>query len=363
MIQSWTLSRYLGKQYLLWFIVFLGALTGIIFLFEVAELLRRATDLPDTTFGIILRMGCYKLPETIERILPFVVLFSGMFTFWRLTRNQELVIARAAGVSAWQFLAPALTVTLLFGWFNVTLVNPVGAAMNARYKNMEAHYLHRSASLELTGAGLWLRQSEGDRYYLLHADHVNMQPLKLTPLIVFVYDANHKYLGRIDAPEGVLQDSYWEINDAWFNWDSKPPEHQDHFRLDTTLTIEKIQESMAAPNTISFWQLPAFIRALRAIGLPPARHELQFQSLLAEPFLLCAMVFFAAAFSLRLSRRGGILNAMMAGIFTGSLVFSLNNVVTALGANQTLPIVLAAWAIPLTALAAGNAALLYLEDG
>ena len=53
---------------------------------------------------------------------------------------------------------------------------------------------------------------------------------------------------------------------------------------------------MAAPNTISFWELPAFIRALKAIGLPPTQHELQFQDLLSQPVLLGAMVFFAAAF-------------------------------------------------------------------
>ena len=363
MIRSWTLSRYLGRQYLLWFLVFLGGLSGIIFLFEIAELLRRAADLPEATFGVILQMGCYKLPDTIEKILPFVVLFSGMFTFWRLTRSQELVIARAAGVSAWQFLAPALLITLLFGWFNVTLLNPVGAAMNARYKDMEAHYLNRTTSLELTGAGLWLRQKEGDLHYLLHADHVDVNPMTLVPVIAFIYDEHDRYLGRIDAPKAVLSENYWTMENAWFNWKDQAPEHQDLFRLNTTLTLDKIQESMAPPNTISFWKLPEFIQALRAIGLPPARHELQFQMLLAEPWLLCAMIFFAAAFSLRLGRFGGILNAMMAGIFTGSFIFAMNNVVTALGANQTLPVALAAWAMPLMALAGGNAALLYLEEG
>ena len=54
---------------------------------------------------------------------------------------------------------------------------------------------------------------------------------------------------------------------------------------------------------------------------------------------------------------------ILAGIVIGSTVFTLNNVVIALGANQTLPVILAAWAIPLAAMAAGNAALLYLEDG
>lgn len=112
MIESLTLFRYLGRQYMIWFFAFLFGLMGIIYLFEVAELMRRAGDLAEVTLGVVLRMGAYKLPDTIEKVLPFVVLFSGMFTFWRLTRNQELVIARASGVSAWQFLAPALFVTL-----------------------------------------------------------------------------------------------------------------------------------------------------------------------------------------------------------------------------------------------------------
>ena len=363
MIRGFTLSRYLAKQYTIWFFAFFFGLTGIIYLFEIAELMRRTSEVSGATLGVVLRMGAYKLPETIQKILPFVVLFSGMFTFWRLTRSQELIIARAAGVSAWQFLAPPLLVTLAFGMINLTLINPVGASMTARYQQLEAKYLKGGPQLELTGAGLWLRQEEADRNYLLHADQVSLDPLTLQPLIIFIYDKNHTYLGRADAPKGVLEGNTWVVPDAWFNWDDQPAVHEDEFRLKTTLTLEKIQESMAAPNTISFWSLPRFIGALRSIGLPSTHHELKLQSLLAEPIMLCAMVFFAAAFSLRLNRRGGILNAMMAGMLVGSIVFSFNNLVTALGANQTLPVILAAWTIPILSLIGGQATLLYLEDG
>lgn len=363
MMRGWTLAGYLGQQYLLWFLAFFAGLTGIIYLFEAAELMRRTSDIANATLPIVLRMAAYKLPDTISKILPFVVLFSGLFTFWRLTRSQELIIARAAGISAWQFLAPALLVTLVFSCVNVTLFNPLGASLTTKYQTMEARYLKRGPSLELTGAGLWLRQDEGDRHYLLHADQVSLHPLTLRPVIVFVYDSGHTYLGRIDAPSAVLEGQTWVLSNAWFNWDNQPAILKDEYRFETSLTLEKIQESMAPPNTISFWHLPRFIRALRSVGLPPARHELKLQMLLAEPLLLCSMVFFAAAFSLRLNRQGGILNAMMAGIFVGSLVYSLNNVVTALGSNQTLPVTVAAWIIPLMAVVAGQATLLYLEDG
>lgn len=363
MIRGWTLALYLGRQYMVWFLTFLLGLTSIIYLFEVAELMRRSADLTDATFGVVLRMGAYKLPDTIEKILPFVVLFSGMFSFWKLTKSQELIVARAAGVSAWQFLAPALIFTLLFGIINVTLINPLGASMISRYEDMEAKYLKRGTSLELTGAGLWLRQEKDDLRYLLHADQISINPLTLRPLIVFIYNKSGTYLGRIDAPKAVLKDNAWSISGAWFNWEYEKPYFKEQFLLETSLTLEKIQESMAKPNTISFWKLPTFIRVLKSIGLPTERHELQLQTLLAQPILLCAMVFFAAAFSLRLNRGGGVLNAMMFGILIGSLIFSLNNVVSALGTNQTLPILLSAWSIPLAALISGLATLLYLEDG
>ena len=75
------------------------------------------------------------------------------------------------------------------------------------------------------------------------------------------------------------------------------------------------------------------------------------------------MVFFAAIFSLRMNRHGNILPMIVSGLVLGLAVFVLNNVVTALGANQVLPVIPAAWAIPLVALSLSNTALLYLEDG
>lgn len=362
MISRWTLGAYLARQYLLWFCVFLGTLASIIYLFEVAELARRAAH-SDIAFDILLRMGLYKLPETIEHVLPFVVLFSGMFTFWRLTRNQELTIARTAGLSAWQFLAPALLVTLVFSGLNLSVINPLGAHFSNRFKQLEMRYLEHAPLMELTGAGLWLRQRDDGHRYLIHADHVKADPMTLTPVIIFIFDPQDHYQGRIDAPSAILRDGYWEMDGGWINMDQKAPQAVEHYHLATSLTLDKIQESMAPPNTISFWELPAFIEALRSIGLPPVRHELEFQSLLAQPVLLCAMVFFAALFSLRMSRRGHIMETVLLGAILGISVFVLNNIVAALGANQNLPVMLAAWGIPLAALSLSNAVLLHMEDG
>ncbi len=363
MIKSWVLYRYFGKHFLIWFLVFLTGLAGIIYLFEVAELFRRAADAQNVGLGLVLKMGLYKLPETVERILPFVVLFASIYSFWRLTLTQELIIARSAGVSVWQFMMPALAVTMMFGLINVMILNPIGAVLNGRYRDLDQRFLQHAPSIELTGAGLWLRQNDATHHYLLHADSVDLNPLRLWPLILFVYDQNNQYVGRIDSSLATLTDNQWKINAGWANWHDKPSEYINGYSLPTTLSQSRIQESMAPPNTISFWELPKFIHALKTIGLPSTLHLLAYHSLLAQPLLLVCMIYIAAAFVLRLNRRSAAMRLIVGAILCGITLFMLNSVVNALGTNQSLPIALAAWAIPLSGLILGNAALLHLEDG
>src|SRR5439155_3622012 len=133
----------------------------ITFLLDYIELIRRGGAKIQATLGLLLEMAAFKLPHTAQEVLPFAVLFGTMLAFWRLTRNNELVIARAAGVSAWQFLTPAVLVALLIGIISVTVFNPVASEMEAAYEKIESRVLRQgSDQLSLSKAGLWLRQSD-----------------------------------------------------------------------------------------------------------------------------------------------------------------------------------------------------------
>ena len=82
---------------------------------EVLELMRKASSRPDVTFQLVMQMAVLKFPHTLQKLTHFAALFGGMFTFWRLSRSSELVVARASGVSVWQFLAPAVVVAVSIG--------------------------------------------------------------------------------------------------------------------------------------------------------------------------------------------------------------------------------------------------------
>ena len=105
-----TFSLYLGRQFLMGIGFVLVILMALIFLIDVVELLRRASGRGVASFGLVLGMAVLNLPALTQKVLPVATLFGAIVTFSRLTRSHELIVARAAGVSVWQFLTPALVI-------------------------------------------------------------------------------------------------------------------------------------------------------------------------------------------------------------------------------------------------------------
>ncbi len=365
MYSSATFSRYIGRQFVTWFVLLLLIFLSLILLLDTVELMRRAGSKPDITAQVLFQMALLKLPETGQQVFPFVILFAGMFTFWRLTRSAELVVARAVGVSAWQFLTPVLVAALLIGVIKITLVNPIAAVFITKYDQLQSKYLkQRSSTLDISKAGLWLRQiGEGDEQYFIHAEAANPNTLELRNVMVLLYKDENTYLGRVDAPSANLKNGRWELNDAQVNRPKQDPEEMDTYVIPTELDMKTIEESFAPPDTISFWNLPHFIHTLEMTGFPTTRHRLHYDTLLSQPLLLCAMVLFAAAFSLRLPRRGGAMLMVTGGVLTGFVLFMATDIVKTLGMSETIPVLMAAWMPTGISLLIGVAVMLHLEDG
>ena len=56
----------------------------------------------------VVQTSLFRVPQMLERLMPFCVLVAAMSCYLNLSRRLELVVARSAGVSAWQFLIPAI---------------------------------------------------------------------------------------------------------------------------------------------------------------------------------------------------------------------------------------------------------------
>ena len=364
---SLTLSLYIARQFAVAFATVLAVILGVILLFDVIELIRRAASRNEIDFWVLMGMALLKLPQMMHTILPFAVMIGAMVTFWRLTRTHELVVARSAGISVWQFLTPVLAAVLAIGIFEITAFNPLAAAMYARFDKMQNEVLQgRTNAFDLSEVGLWLREGDEREQKVVHAEDVRQEglTLNLRDVHIFLYEGVDHFSRRLYARSGRLADGTFELSDVWRMESGKPATFLPELRLPTELTLERVHDNFASPETMSFWQLPAFISFFEKAGFAATKHRMYLQSLLASPLLYCAMVLVAAIFSLKPNMRsGGLLRRVGGGVAAGFAIYFFSKVVYAFGLSATLPQSLAAWSPALVAGLIGITGLLHLEDG
>ncbi|MEM6492109.1 MAG: LPS export ABC transporter permease LptG [Pseudomonadota bacterium] len=358
-----TLDRYIAAVFLRQFLYVFLAVTAVILLIDVIELLRRGAG-KDVAFGEIMTLAALRAPHLAEKVAVFAVLFGALSSFFRLTRSQELIVARSSGVSAWRFLAPVLLAAAFIGVVGTTAFNPIASATLARFERIAAAVFDgRADAIVVSDKGLWLRQTLPDGHAVIYARSVSPGGVTLETATVFRFDDEERFVERLDADKGELTPGRWRFDGVTRTAPGQAPEVLARVDVPTDLTVAGIQESFAAPETMSFWALRDFTKALEAAGFSGHRHSLQWHRLVSAPLFMCAMVMIAASFSLRLSRRGGTGKMVLFGILSGFAFYLFSNIVYALGLSGTVPAALAAWTPPGVSLMIGSAAILHLEDG
>jgi lipopolysaccharide export system permease protein len=357
-----TFSRYMTRKFLAAVGgTFLGTF-GLVLIVDFVEQLRRVEDASRAPAHLVALLTLYRVPAFIEIVLPFAVLVGAMLCFLGLSRKLELVVARAAGLSAWQFLAPAVTVALLLGVFAAAVYNPVASDFRERSVRLESALFGRALYSEAR-TNFWLRQATPTGQAVINAASATDRGQRLTGISVLVYGTDNQFRERIDAETAELGNGHWLLHKARVTPVGSEPVKHETYRLTTELTAEQVRQSFVMPEQVSFWELPQFIELARKSGLPAARFELQYQLLLARPLLLVAMVLVAAAATLRFARLGGLGKTILGGVVAGFLLYVGSELAGNLGRSNLVPPVLAAWSPAFIGALMGFMVLLKQEDG
>lgn len=371
-----TLWLYIARRFLL---TVLGAFTAVFVLVAVLDLVEliRSNNRGLAGFGDLVGMALLHAPSVTITAAPFTLLLAAMTAFAMLARSSELVVTRAAGVSVWRLIAPALVCAALLGVFAFAVYNPLASALATKFETLQQRFFDQTSSrLAVSGQGLWLRQGGDDGQTVIRAKRASSTVQRLWDVSIYQFGPDDRLYRRIDARTATLGDRNWHLGDVQ-RWDLSGANEAGRQRamaatrsvrleemtIPTDLTAEHIQDSFAPPETIGFWKLPGFIALLDESGFSSNRHRLHWLRLLSQPVVFVAMVLIGAAFSMRHVRFGGLGYMALGCVVAGFGYFFLSDLANALGASGAVPVEIAAWAPPLSAVLLSLGLLLHLEDG
>ena len=107
-----TLGRYFAGRFVVAAVGVFASIFVLLVLVDYIEMVRRTSGLASASAIMVAETSLFRVPQLLEKMMPFCILIGAMTCYLALSRRLELVVARAAGVSAWQFISPALACAL-----------------------------------------------------------------------------------------------------------------------------------------------------------------------------------------------------------------------------------------------------------
>ncbi|WP_166163282.1 LPS export ABC transporter permease LptG [Chelativorans oligotrophicus] len=355
-----TLGRYFFRRYAVitaWNFIGVAALVYIV---TFTEITGRAGDLEGFTTSWALGLAALQLPIIMQQAVPFIGLVAAIATLISLNRKYELVIARAAGISAWQFLTPIAFGAFVFGLLTVLVLNPIAARAFASAQMLEATV--RGADTSNNAKERWIKQRTDQGETIIGADAALAGGTELVRPVFFII-GDDRIAERLDAASAFLRDGYWELVDVVRRQGGNAPEKIATARVPTNLKPEFVGQELTDPDAVSIFALPGMIETAHSFGLRANAFAMQLHSLITLPPLLVAMTLIAATVSMRFTRMGQSATVILGGVVAGFLLYVSSVLVRAFGDAGFVPPPIAAWTPVMVAMFFGVTFLLFREDG
>ena len=346
------LDVYLAKQYF----HILGMTTvGMLGLFYISTFV----DLSDkwfkgqTSFGMLAQFLFWSTPEWLTYILALAVLLSSLVTIGLLTKNSELIVMRACGISLYRTALPLLLFAFAASAVLFAMEERVLATAN-RHADLLKHTI-RTGSPQTFGVmnRKWMVGRNGEVYHYQFYD-----PLKreLNSLSVFNFEeAAHTIRSRVFAakatyaptagPTGPI--TQWRLEQGWSREFGPRTQVQAFSQFaDRTVALEAADYFVTEtrePDLMNFGQLRTYIGELRASGYNVLEHEVGLHRKVAFPFVTVVMTLIAVPFAVSTGKRGAMYGVGI-GIVLALVYWVMISIFAAFGIGGLLDPVLAAWA-------------------
>jgi len=361
-----TLSIYIAVRFLKTLLAMVFGLAFLIVTVDFIEQLRKAADSSDVGLGTLYLISLLRAPAFIEQAFPFACLFAAMLTLTQLNSKMELVVARASGVSALEFMLPISLSALVVGVGVATLYNPLAIRAFEKSGELSAEVLKtEKRKARQATRNVWLRQVERDGgFTIINAERARQRGVVLDNTMMVRFDTRGDIYERVDARQLEFDgEGSWQVKDARITPAQGSARTIESYLLPTTLTSSDLLGITGKPETVSFWQLREVAEKVERAGTNAKPYLVRFHSLVATPVFLLAMVILAGTVCLRFVRFGQVGRMVLGGISCGFVLYAVTSLITALGSNGIVPPPVAAWTPGIVAILFGMSVLLHQEDG
>jgi len=343
------LDRYVTTMYTR---VFALCAVGLLALFYISTFIDRSDKVfkGAATWGMMGAYLWYLLPQYVYYVLPMSVLLASLVTIGVLTKNSELIVMKACGISLYRVALPMLGAALLAGGTLFALEQTTLGPSNRKAETIKSVMNGvKPETLDLL-TRQWVVGSRGDIY---HYNYFDPKANALMGISVFEFSDGMRSLARRSYAERARftpepgRSNVWRAEQAWSR-ELRPSGDTRRFSAQPVAEFTLEPPSyfgirQPEPQFMSYSQLRDYIGQLRTSGFDVIAQQVALERKASFPFVTLIMTLIAVPFAVTAGRRGA-LYGIGVGIVIAISYWVAFSVFAALGTGGVVAPMLAAWA-------------------
>lgn len=335
-----TLSLFLIKRFLKTIAVAYSVILTTFMIVNLAELLKRGTG-KKVSFLNCIYLTLLKVPFIAQETFTIVVLTASIFFFLNLSKKQEFTALRSSGLSIMQFIAPLMITISVLGVIIITALNPIATQSLAKYERVEQKVFYSRQNITaVLESGIWLVENKPEDNTKLFINAQKMRLHKHADLenCSFLYlDNKFKVQKILHANAAILDETHWTLFDTTEIIPRQKPKKIPDLKIETSIKIADLKNSLLKPHKISIWELPYFIQILQNTGNNADAYISYFNKLLLRPFTAVLFITCAAMFMLQHLRGKKVFDLALKSLILGLTIHIATELSYIIGNSSAVP--------------------------
>ena len=341
---------YLTKEFLytflLIFLVFLSISILINFVEEMSFFKEKKIE---NLILMVTFLSLIKTPNTLIDLSIFIFLFSGIFFFIKIRKNNEINTILLSGVNKiLPILVPGVN-SFFMGILIIFLISPLSSALIKIYEATKRVHMSNENLIVINNNGLWFMENLPQGYNIIRADRIlDNNFTNLTNVTIYSLDKNFNFTKRLDGKSVKIDNKNWILDNARIFSSSDSANQQNkknHSNVEfiSTINIADLKSYFSNSDTVSFVEISSFIKNLNNRGYSADELKVKFHKYMSLPLYIFGMILISTIFTINAKKEYNISMNILFGLGLSFLIFFLNDLSVALGLSNKLPIQFAVW--------------------
>ncbi|MCX8042979.1 MAG: LPS export ABC transporter permease LptG [Desulfobacterota bacterium] len=337
------ITRYFAREF---FRTFLLCIACFAALYILVDLFERLDDMlrNNVSFSLIIIYYLSSLPMIFYQVAPFAVLLCSFITVGIFNRHNEIMALKAHGISLFRVLHVFILVSGAIFLFSFWLQEYVLPYTNTRAKEIKnINIKGKQPSKLFKKYHFWYRTQDG----IYSIDFFDPEKNMLQKISILYLDKDFSIIKRLDAESATWAVDAWMLRNVtereFYPDGSTRAYHTAQKKVSLQKTPEDFRSSRKEAEEMSFSEIRAFTKKMRAEGYPTTAYEVEMHAKVSYAFIAIIMCLLAIPFALRIGRSGEMAIGIAVSVALGFLYWLFYAFCLSLGKSGALPPFLAAW--------------------